>query len=740
MTDPGKGLARFPLSAKVNLAVLISTGMALSIAAAVHISIAILEFRPRLEEENRKLAQVVAANISAAVAFDDIEAMNENLQAFELIPEVRGALVRGPNDGILAKYGSSKLQIGDVSRIEDAPGTFWIVTPIQVQGDQIGTLELLIGLDALRGTIWNFVVIALLALLISLLPAFATIRYFKPIILQPVNELRRTMDQVTETRDYAARVQKTVNDEFGELVDRFNAMIDEIQRRDISLAAAAEDMAAARDYAEAANLTKTKFIANMSHELRTPLNAIIGYTEMVIEDLEGDEYETQISDLNRILVAAHHLLGLINDVLDVAKIEAGKLEIHPVPTHLPGLIDEAMEAVRPMALQSDSDLITRVAPEIGSANVDPTRFKQCLLNLLSNACKFTKGGQVTVSAYLATRQGERRIVIEVCDTGVGIDEAHCKQLFEPFVQIDSSMTRNHGGSGLGLAITRDLLAAMGGEISVESTLGEGSCFTILLPAAEDPARLSQRPAPQASGRPEGRAVILAIEDSQDSAMLLRRWLEPAGFDVVIAENGKKGLDLARSLPADFIILDIELPDMSGWRVLEDLRKGGELVHCGIVVLTVQEDRGRALASGASDLLTKPVQKPVLLELVEAHVRATPSEVIILSSDGRSEEVAALIRSAGHRLTVSPVGTDATLPTPLEGGRVIVVDGAGLADPQALQPLLAEVEKHGCSLIFWRPQDPVLAEAQSRSARTLSVAHCPADLLIGIHQTSESEPA
>ena len=729
-----------PVSAKVTLAALLSTGTALSIAAAVHIATEISNFRPTLERHKERLAQVVAANISAAVAFDDVPAMQENLESFELIPHVHVAQVRSVDGGIVAQYASEQAEQNGIERQEQINSAFWITTPITVRGAEIGMLELLVGQDELQEKINSVVIIALLALIVSMVPAIATIRYLKPIILKPVSRLSRTMDRVAATQDYDARVNKSVNDEFGQLVDRFNTMLDEIQRRDKRLESAAAEMEAARDFAEAANMTKTKFIANMSHELRTPLNAIIGYTEMVIEDLEETGQDTQVSDLNRILVAARHLLGLINDVLDVAKIEAGKLEIHPVPTQLPLLIEEAVEAVRPTATRNDSTLSIDIAADVGPAYLDPTRFKQCLLNLLSNACKFTSAGDVSLRASIMRETRGDVLVIEVEDTGIGIAEDHCKQLFEPFVQIDGSMTRSQGGSGLGLAITRDLLQAMGGEISVSSTLGEGSCFTMSVPTRLDKVTVPEMALTRAEDTACHRATILVIEDSNDSALLLQRWLEPAGFHVVVAETGSEGIALARSLPAEFIFLDIDLPDMTGWTVLEQLTGGANPVSCAIVVLTVDEDRTRALGSGAAELITKPVQKSRLLDLISAHIEAAPVTVSLLMQEGREAALGRAISAAGHRIEkLSPKPHE--WPTAaLSRAEALVLDGSLVSSGTLSADDLGRFADQVPLVILWQPNDTVIAKVRQMPPDSFHLAQSQSEVLILLDHAKRREPA
>ncbi|MEM7237403.1 MAG: ATP-binding protein, partial [Pseudomonadota bacterium] len=711
-------MERLSLGAKVNLAVLLSTGIALSIAAGVHTGREILDFRPQLELQNRKLAQVVAENVSAAILFLDVEAMHENLDAFALIPEVYAARILDTENGSLARYLSERFEGQTDPFTIDLPHAFRISTPVVVQGEWVGTLELIIGLDALEDSIREFVLIALVALLISMLPALATIRYMKPNILRPVHQLSTAMGRITSTQDYNARVRKLVDDEFGHLADRFNAMLDEIQRRDQRLAKTAAEMTEAKDLAEKANTTKTKFIANMSHELRTPLNAIIGYAEMVIEDLDDIDQDLQISDLNRILVAARHLLGLINDVLDVAKIEAGKLEIHLTPTDLPLLISEAIEAVRPTAIKNGNEVSSEIDQAVGIAQVDPTRFRQCLLNLLSNACKFTSDGAVKLRATLQPGANASVIRIDVEDTGIGIEKEKMRNLFLPFVQVDSSMTRSHGGSGLGLSITRDLVVAMGGDVKVTSAPGQGSCFTITLPVNSEASAAENEETVTPLPQPDALPTVLVIEDSQDSALLLQRWLEPQGYVVPIAESGRVGLHVAKEVNPGLVILDIDLPDITGWEVLEQMTRGPDGIEAAIILLTVEEDRQRALMLGASELITKPIQKSALIEMVNAHIGQHPKQTIIIANRDRMPVLARVIERAGYR--VEPRESDGhsmdVAGLPATG---IVVDGALLIDANDFADA-SSFPAHNCDRTILWCGDELSAQA-SRDPRAAAMS-------------------
>jgi signal transduction histidine kinase len=269
--------------------------------------------------------------------------------------------------------------------------------------------------------------------------------------------------------------------------------ITELKRREDELAQLVEKLEIARDQAEAATRTKSEFLANMSHELRTPLNAVIGITEMLEDDAKKVGQEELLEPLGRIGRAGKHLLSLINEILDLAKIEAGKVELHYELFNVAEIIDDAVQTARPLAQQSSNALVVKSSRELGEVTTDQTRFRQILFNLLSNACKFTEHGTVTLDAKRVADSDTNNLSISVTDTGIGMTPEQVSGLFEEFSQADSSTTRRYGGSGLGLAISRRLARLMGGDILVESVADKGSTFTLQLPI-EPPKKARQHAA------------------------------------------------------------------------------------------------------------------------------------------------------------------------------------------------------------------------------------------------------
>ncbi|MBL8543555.1 MAG: response regulator [Hyphomonadaceae bacterium] len=386
-------------------------------------------------------------------------------------------------------------------------------------------------------------------------------------------------------------------------------------------------LAHARHAAESANLAKSQFLANMSHELRTPLNAILGYAEMLQEDAEDNGDTAAVQDLHRIIAAAKHLLSLINEILDLSKIEAGRMEAVAGPFSPTELMDDLIATVRPLAEQNGNRLRIIRNDDIASAHTDSTKLRQCVLNLLSNASKFTRNGAIDVEIERRMHNGVAQMFITVRDTGIGMSTEHLARLFQPFVQADPTITQQYGGTGLGLTITRRLAQLLGGDVSVESTLGGGSRFTLHVPIKLSDAAQARGAAAEIDdiqGSEDG-PLVLVIEDEPDARELAARALTRAGFSVLGVGGGEAGLALARSKAPALVLLDIFLPDRSGWRVLQSLKNDPKTQDIPVVVLSVNEDRAHALALGAAEHMVKPADRDKLAATVMRYARKRPAE-------------------------------------------------------------------------------------------------------------------
>jgi signal transduction histidine kinase/CheY-like chemotaxis protein len=413
---------------------------------------------------------------------------------------------------------------------------------------------------------------------------------------------------------------------------------------------------------EAASQHKSQFLANMSHELRTPLNAIIGVTEMLLDDaraLRPDDVEP----LERILRAGKHLLALINDILDLSKIEAGRIELHIETFAIAPLIEDVVTTVGTLADKNGNRIVVNLAPDIGRMSADALRVRQALLNLASNACKFTEKGVVTISGARQHEAGREWVTFAVADTGIGMTPAQTARLFEDFSQADSSTTRKYGGTGLGLAISRRFCRLMGGDITVESTLGVGATFTMRLPASvdaghtvprpESAAARDPRPAPRASRRP----TVLVIDDDATVRDVMERFLTKEGFSVVLAEGAVEGLRRARDVRPAAITLDVLMSDLDGWTVLAALKGDPALADIPVILVSIVDEKTKGYALGAADYLVKPIDRDRLVRVLRKLCgdRASRRALVIEDDDLTREALRGALARDGWEVALAENG-------------------------------------------------------------------------------------
>jgi PAS domain S-box-containing protein len=418
---------------------------------------------------------------------------------------------------------------------------------------------------------------------------------------------------------------------------------------------AEREIRAAMEATEAANRTKSAFLANMSHELRTPLNAVIGYSEMLLEEAVEEGLDSFVGDLEKIRGAGQHLLGVINDILDISKIEAGRVDLCLETFEVRTLLGEIARMVEPLAQKNRNELVVHCADDVGVMVSDPLRVRQILFNLLGNACKFTERGRVEVRVQVAAGVDADEIRFSVVDSGIGMTETQLGRLFQPFVQADASTTRKFGGTGLGLAISRQLTELMSGALTVTSEVGKGTCFELRLPRVggrsearepsrgrpsigpRDAVRRSPSTAPLADSTAEleaGPATILVIDDDPTVHELLGHHLAHGGYRVFFAGSGTEGIARARELRPDVITLDVMMPDKDGWRVLSELKAAPETADIPVVMLTIIDQRSAGFALGAADYLLKPIDRTRLLATLErlCGPRERPASILVVDDE------------------------------------------------------------------------------------------------------------
>ncbi len=397
-----------------------------------------------------------------------------------------------------------------------------------------------------------------------------------------------------------------------------------------------------KEKANAANKTKSQFLANMSHELRTPLNAIIGLTEMLKEDATDDGLDDFFEPLDRVFNAGKHLLALINDVLDLSKIEAGRIELFNETFELLAVVDDIVKTSQPLAEKNKNELVVDIQKEINLVTADQTRVKQVILNLISNACKFTENGTITLKVEKKKKKAGDLISISVSDTGIGMTKEQMARLFNSFVQADSSTTRKYGGTGLGLTISKQLAIMMGGDVKVDSIINKGTTFTATfladyLGASEEikNKKLNQSSLIEnvVSIENQNAKTILIIDDDPTVSELMKRQLTKDSYNVVIANNGREGIELARKIKPDLITLDILMPEMDGWSVLRTLKADPEVSKIPVVMASILDEKNKGFSLGASDFVSKPIEKDRLINSIQTLIgRSENLKICIVEDD------------------------------------------------------------------------------------------------------------
>jgi signal transduction histidine kinase/DNA-binding response OmpR family regulator len=440
-------------------------------------------------------------------------------------------------------------------------------------------------------------------------------------LIGPINEIDGRLSRIAEG-DFTQRVAVSNHDELGALAANVNRTCEQLGELYQQL--------------EAASQHKSAFLANMSHELRTPLNAVIGYSEMLQEMAEDEGFDQFVPDLAKIRDAGRHLLNLINDILDLSKIEAGKMDLYLEEVDLKALVEEVRSIVAPLATSSGNRFDIVYPDDLGTFYTDRTKLKQSLLNLLGNASKFTQQGRVA----LELRPGDDELSFIVSDTGIGMTEEQLGRLFQAFSQADASTTRRYGGTGLGLAITKHFCEMLGGRIAVESEPGRGSTFTITLPTQVVPEalavpELAAAMPPAVAG--DHRALVMVVDDDPPSRELLTAIVRREGYRVIEAADGEAALSLAREHRPDIITLDVLMPRLDGWAVLATLKSDVGLREIPVIIVTVLADRGIALSLGAAEFVTKPVDRARLAAVIRENVQGGGT-VLVVDDDPESRDL------------------------------------------------------------------------------------------------------
>ncbi|URQ66011.1 response regulator [SAR86 cluster bacterium] len=437
----------------------------------------------------------------------------------------------------------------------------------------------------------------------------------------------------------------------------FSRMSDEVNAL---ISARTSEMETSRDEARDANAEKTRFFANMSHELRTPLNAILGYGEMLAEDCEDLGYDDLLPDLKKITSAGSHLLSLINNILDISKIEAGRMELYLTSFEIEGMVDTIKDVTGPLAATNDNGFKVNLEDALGSMTQDETKIRQCLTNFLSNGFKFTSNGTVTLDVDTFFEEDVEMIRFSVSDTGEGMSEEGLSKVFREYEQAERSTSAKHGGTGLGLPITKKLAEMMGGDVIVTSELGVGSVFTLYVPR-ECPQGYDELEQGNTIDKlTEEEKIVVLIDDDVAMHDLIRRTLSKIGLKLVGAVDSEKGMQIVREMKPKLLLLDVLMPGRDGWSILKECKSDPELKEMPVVMVSQLSQDVLSQSLGADDYLTKPINRDLFLETVSKHISLTDHDgtVLIIDDDTDVRDLLSrMLSDAGFKFDTAKDGKE-----------------------------------------------------------------------------------
>jgi signal transduction histidine kinase/DNA-binding response OmpR family regulator len=670
------------------------SGTALLLACAAFIAYDMVSFQANIVRNLSTQAQIIGSNTESALLFNDQQSAENTLSALKASPEILSANIYTPDGRLFSTY--SRDPTGQVQALPAIPAgeteIHWLrnneivlVRSIVFQGKPTAIVYIRSGVEELNRRLERYAGIAAIVLLASMLAALLVSSIFRKAVAEPIVRLAEIARVVSRDRNYSLRAAPTRggSGELSILIDAFNEMLMQIQKSEGALRQAHDQLeqrvkertteletakkeveefsysvVRAKEEVERASKFKDQFLSTMSHELRTPLNAVLGFSDLLADERYGPLNDRQQRYVNHIHTGGKHLLKLISDILDLSKIEAGKMELAREDVTITSAFAEVISALYPLAEKKSQALLQQVDPNL-HVHVDATRFKQVLMNLAGNAIKFTpEGGRIE----LAARQLNDQVRIEVRDNGPGIPPEQQQRIFEAFFRLRETGSATEG-TGLGLAITARLVELHGSKLEIESKPGEGACFNFSLPlsaiASDEPAQTSM-PMPRAYKAPR----ILVVEDNPATGQLIQSQLASSGYETLRCDKPERATEMAAEHQPDAITLDLLMQPVHGLEVLLRLKKDRRTSQIPVVVVTVVDQPGVGAALGADEYLIKPVDKATLLAAVERCLRSRggvppPRTILVVEDDVSTlEMIVELLNGYGYAVTTAADGAQA----------------------------------------------------------------------------------
>ncbi len=668
------------------------SGAALLLACAAFMGYDMVTFRQTIVRNLSTQAQIIGSNSASALLFNDPQSAENTLSALKAAPDILSAVIYAPDGVPLASYSRDRngpiplppsIPPGQTEILRRSSEEIVLVRSIVFQGKPIGTVYIRSDLEELNRRLNRYAGIAAIVLLASLMAALLISAVFRRAVAKPIVDLAQVAGIVSRDKNYSVRATPIRgHGEVSILIGAFNEMLAQIgqsegdlrkahdgleqrvRERTAELQAAKDEVEAfsqtilrAKEELERASKFKDQFLSTMSHELRTPLNAVLGFSDLLGEERYGPLNERQQRYVKHIHNGGKHLLRLINDILDLSRIEAGRLQLVVESVRLDTCFGEVIDSLRPLAEQKSHTLLQRVAVDL-SVRADGTRLRQILTNLIGNAIKFTpEGGKIELTATAAN--GVARV--EVRDSGPGIPPEQQQRIFEAFYRLSHS-EKAPEGTGLGLAITQRLVELHGGRLGVESAPGSGSCFYFTLPIVPTFETRQRETAPARANTPAG-ARVLVVEDDLAAAHLLETQLTSAGYTVTICNAPERALEVAATLQPDAVTIDVIMKPINGWEILPTLKSDPRTAHIPVIVVTIVDQPSTAALLGADEYILKPVNRTTLLAAVQRcldrHGRVADGSILVVEDDDPTREfIAELLSKEGYAVGTAADGAQA----------------------------------------------------------------------------------